>query len=458
MAEKATFTSVISNRGFLNLWINQILVQLSYNSLNFALIIWVFKLTDSNTAVSALLFAIYLPAVIFGLFSGVLVDLIDRKKIIMVIDFFLSLAFFSLIYLKHSYPAILVIAFFVNTLGQFYAPAEASAIPLVVKRTQLITANSLFSATLYSSFLLGFALAGPLISHLGINFVFGFGGILLSLAFLCSLVFPSIKTKPDSQGKKLLLDLREGNYREVKNVGAYEIVRTLRLIRGKLPVSSSIMILAGVQVVIGVLAVLLPSFLEKSLQIKATDASYVLVIPLGLGIVTGGIVLGKFGQKLMRRKLVAKGIISGGLLFFLIGAAPIITPAIRYFRHPRPLPFFYQPSLSSVVTIGSFLLGIAMVSILVPTQTVLQENTPDKDRGKVYSVLGVAMSGLSLIPVLISGVLADIFGSTPIFIGLGIIIMSVGLFGLKPNLFFERNALPYKVREFLGLGHWEGKN
>src|SRR5438270_12698994 len=111
MAEKATFSSVIKNRGFLNLWINQILVQLSYNALNFTLIIWVFKLTDSNTAVSALLFSIYLPAVIFGLFSGVLIDLIDRKKIIMLINFFLSLLFFSLIFFKGSYPAILVITF-----------------------------------------------------------------------------------------------------------------------------------------------------------------------------------------------------------------------------------------------------------------------------------------------------------------------------------------------------------
>ena len=146
MVAKTTITSVIANRGFLNLWINQILVQLSYNALNFALIIWVFKLTDSNIAVSALLFAIYLPTVILGLFSGVLVDIIDRKKIIMMINLFLSLSFFSLIFLRGSFPAILVVTFLVNALGQFYTPAEASAIPIVVKKNQLITANSIFSA------------------------------------------------------------------------------------------------------------------------------------------------------------------------------------------------------------------------------------------------------------------------------------------------------------------------
>lgn len=457
MSEKASFSSIIFNRGFLNLWINQILVQLSYNSLNFALIIWVFQLTNSNTAVSALLFAVYLPAVLLGLFSGVLVDLMDKKKIIMMIDILLALSFFSLIFLKMSYPAILLIAFFINALGQFYAPTEASAIPIVVKKKELLAANSIFSATLYSCFLLGFGLAGPLTSFLGINFVFGFGGTLLFLAFLLANFFPSIVVKPDMEGKKLIAAIRKRKYSDIKEIGLFEITETIRLIKGKLPVLTSIMILAGVQVVIGVLAVLVPGFLENSLKIKATDASYILVIPLGAGIVLGGLILGRIGQEVVKRVLVGRAIVFTGLLFFMVGIAPIISPAIQHLPKPKPLAFITQPSLSSVLAVGSFLLGIAMVSILVPSQTVLQQNTPNQDRGKVFSVLGVAMSGFSLIPVLASGILADVFGTAPIFIGLGAAIFLIGLFGLKPSLFFNKNQLSYKHREFLGLGHWEEK-
>ncbi len=457
MTERPSFASVTANRGFLNLWINQILVQLSFNALNFALIIWVFKLTDSNTAVSALLFSIFFPAVILGLFTGVWVDIIDRRKIIIYIDFFLSILFFSLIFLKGSYPAILIITFLVNALGQLYASAEASAIPIIVKKSELLTANSLFSATLYSAFLIGFGLAGPLINHLGINFVFALGGVILMIAFLLSLMFPSIKSVPDANGKRLISALADKHYSEIKQIVISEILQTIKLIRGKLAVLTSIMILAGVQMVTGILAVLLPGFLEKSLQIKATDASYILVIPLGLGIVSGGIVLGRLGSNFIKRKLVTRGILFAGLLFFLVGIAPLVSPAIRYFRHPRPVAFFYQLPLSKILVVGSFLLGIAMISILVPSQTALQENTPKEDRGKVFSVLGAAMSGLALIPVLVSGVLADIFGTTAIFIGLGLLIMLIGLFGLNPSLFFRKKSLPYRVREFLGLGHWEGK-
>lgn len=457
MSKTSTFASVIANKGFSNLWINQILVQLSFNSLNFALIIWVFKLTDSNTAVSALLLAIFLPAVLLGLFTGVLVDILDRKRILMMIDFGLSMLFFSLIFLKGNYPAILLVTFLVNALGQFYASAEASAIPLIVGKGELLTANSLFSATLFSAFLVGFGLAGPLIHYTGINVVFILGGILLLVAFLLSFLFPSLKSPAFAEGERLLSAFAKKKYSEIWKIAILEISQTLSLIKGKLPVFTSIMILAGVQMMIGVAAVLIPGFLEKSLQIKATDASYVLIIPLGLGIVAGGLILGKWGSRLVKRNLVARSILFAGLMFFLVGISPLISPAIRYFKHPRPVPFIYQPSLAKALMIGSFLLGIALVSILVPSQTVLQENTPDQDRGKVFSVLGAVMSGLAAAPTFLAGILADLFGTTPIFIGMGLVIIMIGLFGLKPNLFFKEDDLPDRVREFFGSGHWEGK-
>ncbi len=457
MKNRPGFTQVLKNRGFLNLWVNQILVQLSFNSLNFALIIWVFKLTDSNTAVSALLLAIYLPAVILGLFAGVLVDLFDKRIIIILINFFLSILFFSLIFFKGSYPAILLITFLINSLGQLYGPTEASVIPQIVKRSELLGANSFFSITLYSCFLLGFGMAGPVIANLGINFLFGLCSILLFLGFIFAFAFPKIKARPDLEGRKLLSAIKSKNFGDIKDIGIIEIFQTLRLIKGKLAVLISIVILAGVQMVIGVLAVLMPGFLERSIQIKATDASYILVIPLGLGIVLGGIILGRVGQKFIRRILVSRAILLAGLLFIFMGLVPIILPVIINLPHPRALLLFYQIPLSASFTVAAFLLGVAMVSILVPSQTVLQENTPEADRGKVFGTLGVAMAGLSLIPVLIVGGLADIFGVNPIFIGLGAIICLIGLFGLYPSLFVEQDQLSLKVREFLGVGHWEGK-
>ncbi|MBI2596491.1 MFS transporter [Candidatus Daviesbacteria bacterium] len=469
MQQHASFSTVIRNRGFLNLWINQILVQFAYNSLNFALIIWVFKLTDSNTAVSALLFAVYLPAVILGLLTGILVDVTDRKKVILWVNFLLAVCFISLIYLKTNFIALLAVTFFINTLIQFYNPSEASAIPLVVKKHQLLAANALFSITLFSAFLLGFGLAGPLLTHLGINFVFKLEAVLASAAFLMAFRFPPILNKRDEQGRLLIKALRQKDAGSIKRVVLQEIGETIRLIRGKLIVFSAIMIMAGVQMVIGVLAVLVPSFFERVVQIRATEASLVLVLPLGLGMVLGGFCLGRLGHKFPRRIIVGRGIILAGLLLFTVGFAPIISPAIKYseriitnnrimmLRKPKPLPFFYQPPLSAVLAFGSFLLGVAMVSIVVPSQTVIQDSTPEGDRGKVFSTLGVVMAGMSLLPVLFAGVMADVFGTTPIFIALGGVISILGFLALKPDFFFAEHHLPLHMKQFLGLGHWRKK-
>lgn len=455
MQKQSSFSSVIRHKGFLNLWINQIIVQLSYNSLNFALIIWVFRLTNSNTAVSALLFAVYLPAVLLGLFSGILVDIVDKKKIIIAINIGLVLCFLSLITLKFSFPAILAIAFLVNTLAQFYSPAESSAIPLLVPKNQLLVANSLFSITLFSAFLLGFGLAGPIIHLFGIDFVFAFGAFILFIGFLFSFAIPSLKNAYGEKGIRLIAAIKSSNLSSMIVIGKEEMTETMRIIRGKISLMASLIILSGAQVIIGILGVLIPSFFEITLQINVTDASYILVIPLGLGMVTGGILIGKYGYKFSKRKIVSNAIILAGLLLFSVGAAPLISPVIHYFPKPKPLPFFYQPPLAAILAIGSFLLGIAMVSVVVPSQTVLQENTPESDRGKVFSVLGVLMSALTLVPVVLTGILSDVFGATPIFIAMGGFIALIGLLALKPDFYFEEHSISSSFRQFLGSGHWK---
>ena len=182
MAEKPTFASVVRNRGFRFLWLNQILVQLGDNIINFALIIWVFKLTDSTLAVSGLLLAIYLPVIFFGVFAGVAVDLADRRKVIIMVDLVLAVIFLMFIFIKSSYPLILINTFIRNSLVQFFMPAESSSIPMLVSKKQLMMANSLFSLTLYSAFMIGFTAGGPVLNAFGINYIFLAGAVLLIIA------------------------------------------------------------------------------------------------------------------------------------------------------------------------------------------------------------------------------------------------------------------------------------
>jgi MFS family permease len=441
------FSSVFKNRGFRYLWLNQILMQMSINALNFALIIWVYKLTNSIFAQSALILSIYLPALIFGIFAGVFADIVDKKKIIITVDILLAFLIFLFIFTKDYYLLIPINMFLINCLTQFFIPAESSSIPLVVNKKMLFLANSLFSLTLYGSFMIGYTLAGPVFDILGINTIFYLSGGALVLAFLMSQGLPPLKS---GSHKKISQGIFKLTLAETK--------RTVNFVRGKLNVATAMGLLSGVQMGIGILAVMVSSYMERILKIQATDASFVLMLPLGLGMVSGALIAGRFFASIPRRFIVRPAILLAGVILFVVGLVPVMAPHIKalelYSYIDRLRYFFHVPILSTTFAVGAFLLGICAASIIIPSQTILQENTPAPIRGKIFAVLSVMMNAFAALPILLAGGLADLFGETAVFMGMGVIVFLIGCIALKPAMFFAEHALPYNIRAFLGLGHW----
>lgn len=455
MTYKPSYADVLKNRSFTSLWLNQVLVQLSYNTLNFALLIWVFKLTNSTLAVSLLMVSIYLPSLIFGLLAGIYVDRADRRRIILIIDLLLALGFLMFIYIRHSFPLILLNTFFVNTLGQFFVPTESSSIPMLVPKKQLLLANSLFSLTLYGSFMVGFATAGPILQYKGINAIFIFGFFSLILAWMLSLGLPKIISSKNNKFANLP---SVSQFHKMFALTISEGKLAISFIKGKLNVLVSIALMAAVQGIIGILAVIISSYMETVLHIHATDASYVLMIPLGLGMVVGAFLIGKFAHGIPKRYIVIPSMITAGIIFFLVGITPLLAHLFQsaelpqFVRHPRF--FFRAPSLSAMFALGSFILGVAAVGIIVPAQTILQENTNEGNRGKIFSVLLVAMNSFAAIVSLLAGLLAEFLGPEVIFIILAAIILPISVMARRPAVFLKETNLPYNIRQFLGLGHW----
>lgn len=450
-----SFTQIIKNPGFINLWLNQIFVQLCYNALNFSLIIWVFVLTRSDLAVSLLMFSVYLPAVLLGVLAGVMVDVYNRRSIIILVNIVLSLLFLSLFFFKDHYSAILIIAFFVNTAAQFYTPAESSAIPMIVPRHQLLSANSLFSITLFTTFLFGFGLAGPLIEIFGINAIFLAGGIILAIVALLGTLFPGNLVTSTEESQELRRAIKYRHFNRIFVLVKQEITTTFHAIFQQLEVVFAISIMAGVQVMIAILAVIVPGFLETVVHINATNASYILVIPLGLGMVIGGLLLGKFGHRFSKRRLIGTAILIAGLIFLVGALAPKLSPATHYLHFSYTRTFFYQVPLSTVLAASAFILGGCMVAITVPAQTVIQEYTTVHTRGKVFAFLATFMAAAAIIPVLLVGTISQLFGPLTVFTLLGLIITTFAILALKPSLLIHETWISNRLKNFLGTGHWQ---
>lgn len=417
------FSIIVLKQGFLNLWINQIIVQLCYNALNFTLLLWIFRLTHSTTAVSGLMVAVYLPGMVFGNFAGIFVDLFDRRRIISLIDLSMAVCFVGLWFMKDFYWAILLLTFLINALGIFYLSSEASAIPLIVEKSKLLMANSLFSVTLFLTFMVGFGLSGPLIANWGVSSIFAIGATLLLIGAGAASLMPRIVGELDENARELKDALQKASLPRIYHLVVAEIKRNFQRVHANKKVLAAILIISGEQSIVGILGVLIPSFFETVLKINATDSSVVLILPLGLGMIAGGVLISRIGYKLHKFQMIGSGIGIAGLLLALLGLGPLINPITH--RLARIRPFFARPSHSTMIILGAFLLGMALVAVIVPAQTLIQEETHESARGKIFSFLTTVAAALSLLPVLVIGSLADILGSASIFVLLGVILQPI---------------------------------
>src|SRR3990170_1883205 len=200
-AVDTTVAGVLRNRRFLALWLAQVASQIGGNMVLFGLTVLVSARTNSNSAVSLLILSFLVPAVVFSALAGVYVDRLDRRKVLIATNVARGLAFVAMVAVDSQLAYIYLLTIVVSTLTVFFAPAEASMIPVLVDRRQLLAANSLFTLTLQASFAIGFALLGPLV--VGVSSVNALiilvAGLYVGAAVLCFVLPPA--PAPQSRGR-----------------------------------------------------------------------------------------------------------------------------------------------------------------------------------------------------------------------------------------------------------------
>ncbi len=307
---------VLTNPRFMALFLSQLLTQVGGNMVLFGLTVHVSDLTNSTTSVSILLLTFLVPAVAFGAIAGVFVDRYDRRRILVWTNVARGLLFLLLILLDQHIVALFLITAIVATLTTFFAPAETAMIPLVVKRDQLLTANGLFVLGLQASFALGFAVLGPLVLKLtGVQVLIGVvAGTYLLAGLLCWTLPPA----PAPLGS--------GTGGTISQAGA-AIRATLSQLRDGLvyigqhrPVFWALAYLTITSSLIGVLGVLGPAFAKNVLGLDSDDF-WVIVLPLGVGLVGGIVVLHFFGRLMARKWLIEIGLTILAVSLLLLGGA-----------------------------------------------------------------------------------------------------------------------------------------
>ena len=407
--------SVARNPQFAKLWASQILSQLAQQLLNFSLIIRVFNLAQgthfANFAVSILILSFGIPAVLFATLAGVYVDHLDKKRVLVISNFLrlgLILAFFLT---QHDLIGIYLLTFAIASITPFYWPAEASAIPLIVGEDRLLSANALFIFTFYGSFMLGYSLAAPIIKLFGINAPLVVSAAMMAAAGLVTLKLPALPAgiKRVARGQELI----ERVFGEVN--------QNWRAILANPKLLFPILELTLVQAIIGLFSVLAPAVSQSVLHRALADATTILVIPIGLGMIIGVVWVGRFATKYNKINLMNIGMGLAGVMLSILGAIKYGLPGLAF-------------AVAGVVAILGFLNAI----ISVAAQTMLQENTDDATRGRVFGALNMLINLAATLPILLAGVLADLMGVSAVILGSGLMVIG---FTLAQLILAERRSV-----------------
>jgi len=323
----------------------------------------IYELTRSATILGVIMAAAAIPALITGLFAGVLADRLEKKRIIQgtqLVSSFLALSIGTLIISGTiSWQYLLAASVVQGTLMPMLMPARHSIAPLLVGRERLMNAMALNSMLMSSSNLLGPTLAGGLIATIGIGRAYYImAGLNIGALFLTARL-PALRRKdPTGLQRPTILDgLKEG----FRYVGGN---RTILLL----------LILAIFTMILSMpIRFVLPIFAKDIFDVGPTKLGLMLSA-MGIGSLGGAVIIATIGR-FSRRGLIlmCSGLISGGIL---LGFS-----VISYL-----MPIFWL-ALACLLVVG-----LMQSTRMTLNNTLVLEYSEEQYRGRVISLSGMGMA------------------------------------------------------------------
>ena len=388
----AEYKAVLKNSNFIYLWSSQILSQVTINIMNYLLLIRIFNLTGSSLATSFLWVRYALPGIFAGPIGAAAVDLISRRKILMTTNIFQALSILILVFFhQQSFYLLFVTVFMYSLFNQFYIPAESASLPSLVSKKKLPLANSLFLITQQGAIILGYGIAGILQKMLGFETSLYLTASLMALAFISVSFLPEIKSDvklPQSFEENVILFFKK-------------IYEGYLFIKSQNKILIPFLLLIALQIIVSVVVINVPVLATEIIKISVNLAGAVIIVPVGIGAIIGALVIPKLLQKGIRKRKTIE------ISLFLMSLSVILI-------------MFLVPELSYALRITfTFILtsfvGMSFVGIMIPSQTYLQEVTPGGMRGRVFGNFWFLVTIATILPVILSGTIAEIFGVRLLF-------------------------------------------
>jgi MFS family permease len=185
------------NPNYRRTWTGQVVSEVGDHFNNIAVFSLVLANTKSGLVVSGIMLARAVPAILAGPIAGVLLDRLDRRRVMIASDLvrgFVALGFILTVSRQDTWLLYLLSALLMFA-SPFFTSGRASILPRITTPDELHTANSLTQTTQWTTLTIGTFLAGASVTQFGYRGAFFFN----SLSFFVS-AFMIWRLRPPEDG------------------------------------------------------------------------------------------------------------------------------------------------------------------------------------------------------------------------------------------------------------------
>jgi MFS family permease len=351
------------------------------------------------------------PVLLFAPFTGAWVDRWNLRRVLIVADLLRAglIALVPVLYpFGHAVGTVYALVFLLFTCNLFFLPAKSAITPEIVAPAQLLGANALLTLAGVLGTMVGAPLGGWMVDHWGWArvLIINAATYLVSVASLWRIVYrphPHHAAPPALSWGTYLREVGEG----------------WRVVRGSAPVGLALTALAAVWVGGGFLNAAGNPHVMRAASIPGMERVGVLLLVLGGGSAFGTWWVNTHGRAFPRALLLGAGllIVSAGLAAFALS------------------------SLFAVFAGAAFLIGVAAAPAYVLSETLLQEGTEPRQRGRVFSARDFVMRVLFVAAGTAAGFLTRAAGTRAALLVCGGLIAAAGIAALAWGRRMPRSAI-----------------
>ena len=383
------------------LWSAQTISQAGDAIYQLALLWLILDITNSTVITGLIAMSAYLPALIFGLYAGVISDRVNRFRLMIFANGGQALTVLIIpLFLWYGHENVWVIcglAFIRSCFNTLFQPALNSFVPMLFASDRLVKINAILATSGQIAWMLGPFFAGILLTMVSLPnlFLVDGGSFLLGI---CLLLFIKKPNHPDPVQDHSHWD---------------ELKRGLSFLYGQKPIFWMIIItFINNLFIMGPAIVGLPILVKNTLNGSASDFAFVEGC-MAAGALVGSFIVSKMNRRLPNGFIWATGLVLDGVTYsFIYWAESIEMAMIMIFFH-----------------------GVGIPLIMVSRTSIVQIHTPNKFHGRLFSVVHLGVVGTTAISAGLVGIITSVISVKLLFFGIGIGAALCGFVGLAfPSL------------------------